>query len=968
MQLINLYKANSLRALLVLAGILIFAATHAEAQKIAFKQYSLEDGLSEAEVRAIIQDNSGLMWIATRYGLNRFDGRHFKNFYTEDGLADNKLHSLLEDKNKRLWVGTANGISIRDGDRFYTPSAFRSLEEKIISCLYEDVEGNIWIGTDSYGVYRWNPNSEELSIFNTENGLISNDIRDILQTRNGIIWLATREGLTGYLNNQFRHYSKEDGLASNRIRALAQSPEYDLLIGTRGGLTVLSGGTFINYGAKQGLLNEKITDLVTTKDGKLWIATEDGIALKEGSNFTLYSLIDGLPVNIYECIWLDRHNQAWFGSFGSGLIKLLGDAVIRYDSEFPFPERVIRSFGNITSSYLWIGTYGGGLVRLRKDNAVQTYRMPNGLTDDKVYSLLEDEKGVWIGTQGGLDYFTEKDFINFFPNTLPFRKIRDIEKDADTLWLASYGDGLIKYNISQKTFTQYTDQNYNLPSNSLEQVLKDQQGRIWIGTYSGLAVLENDEVEFLSIEDGLPNNAITHISMDHEGIVWVSTYKGFARIQGEDIFAFDELSGLPGDLCFFIIQDKWNDQIYWVGTNQGLIRFDLDAFFNGEHAFMVFNEEYGLLKGEFNEAAATWFGDRLMVGTVNGMMAIDTRRLKPDTTASEILLTDSRVLGQPMENFSRKSLSYDQNFISFEYTGIDFIAPSQLQYEHRLRPVESSFTQTTESSIRYSALPPGDYWFEVNALNNSGIRSIEPARMHFVIKAPFWQQWWFISILILVIVGIMMFIYNYLKINRLIDIERMRVRIASDLHDDVGASLTEIALNTDFLMATNSEPTVQEPLKQIGGLARNVVSSLDDIVWSIDARNDTAGDLGDRIQDTAGQIFRNQATKIHFDFDASQNQRALPVEVRENVFLIIKEALNNAAKYSNAKNIHVRIKFKGSKLWVEVEDDGIGLSNHKSERKGNGILNMKMRAERIRANLHITGEHGTTIRITDIRI
>jgi signal transduction histidine kinase len=237
-----------------------------------------------------------------------------------------------------------------------------------------------------------------------------------------------------------------------------------------------------------------------------------------------------------------------------------------------------------------------------------------------------------------------------------------------------------------------------------------------------------------------------------------------------------------------------------------------------------------------------------------------------------------------------------------------------------------------------------------------------------VIKPPFWQQWWFILLILIALGGVFAFIYNYFRINRLIDIERMRVRIASDLHDDVGATLTEIALNSDFLMATQQGKEVEPSLKEIGSLARNVVSSLDDIVWSIDARNDTAGDLGDRIQDTAGQIFRNLQTQIHFDFDANKNDRALPVEVRENVFLIVKEALNNAAKYANADNIRVKIAFERGKLLVEVKDDGIGLHQHQSGRKGNGLLNMKMRAERIHANLHIEEDNGTLVRISDIRI
>lgn len=944
--------------------------TDVSAQKIGFTQYSLEQGLSEAEVRQVIQTKDGFMWIGTRYGLNRFDGNNFDLYYTEDGLADNKIHSLLEDRNHTLWIGTANGISIYQDEKFTTPSGLRLLEGTIIECLFEDVQGHIWIGTDGMGAYKWDPDKKELINFNTETGLSNDRVRGILQTKDGVIWLGTRNGLNGYLNDTFRHYFEKDGLADNKIRALAISPTNELLIGTRGGLSVFHNDIFINYTPKNGLYSEKITAIGVSTNGVIWLATEDGIASMVDDNFRIYNLLDGLPVNIYQSVWIDKHNQAWFGSFGSGLIKMIGDRVLRYDSEFPFPERVIRSIAVKDKKNLWLGTYGGGFVKLGKDNSVRTYRMTNGLTDDKVYSLFADENKLWIGTQGGLDLLVNDRITNYFPKNLPFRKIRDIAKNGSDLWLATYGDGLIRFDTNSLTYDQFNVESHELPNNTLEQVILDHEKNIWIGTYSGIAKLSADysKTTTYTIQDGLPNNAITHISIDRANNIWASTYKGIVRISGDEVLSFDELSGLPGSLCFFIIQDKWNDELFWIGTNVGLVRFDLNEFFAGNDAFMVYDEKDGLLRGEFNEGAVAWYNDRLTIGSVNGMMSLDTRKFVPETIPPSILLTDVQVVGLPIDSVSRRSLSHDQNFLMFDFKGFDYISPAKISYEYRLTPIEKGFNKTNENRVRYSALPPGDYWFEVQAVNNSGLRTPTPERLHFVIHPPFWQQWWFITILVILIAGVIVFIYNYFRINRLVDIERMRVRIASDLHDDVGATLTEIALNTDFLMATNASKDIEQPLFEIGDLARNVVSSLDDIVWSIDARNDTAGDLGDRIQDTASHVFRNQKTKLHYEFDSSNTAKALPVEVRENVFLIVKEALNNAAKYAKAANIWVKIAFTKGFLEVQIKDDGIGINNHSNERKGNGLLNMKMRAQRIAAKLHIEGNKGTTIRLSNIRV
>lgn len=938
-------------------------------QKIGYVQYSLEEGLSEAEVRGIIQGKDGFVWVATRYGLNRFDGNEFTLYYAEDGLNDNKIQSLLEDKEGRIWIGTENGVNILNNGKLGSPAFLKALKGKVILSLFEDIQGRIWIGTDGFGAYLWNADREELIHFTTETGLSNDRVRDILQDADGIIWLGTRNGLNGYFNDNFVHYYEDDGLADNKIRALALSKKGELLIGTRGGLSIFDGFRFWNYGSKNGLYSEKITDIGVTTNNVFWLSTESGVVEMNEDSFRFFNLIDGLPVNIYQSVWIDPNNQPWFGSFGSGLIKLVGNQIIRLDAEFPFPERVIRSFAKESRRNLWVGTYGGGLVRLGTDFSVQSFRMSNGLTDDKIYSLLADENGVWIGTQGGLDYLNNDGIRTYYESKIPFRKIRDIEKTQNTLWLATFGDGLIQYDLESEQIKQFTAENSSLPGNTVEQVLKDQQGNIWVGTYSGIARIKDTQFKIFSLQEGLRNNAITHLFEDRSGLMWATTYKGFVYIdQNDQVTAVDESNGLDGSLCFFIQQDKWLDHIYWIGTNEGLVRFDKTAFEMGKDAFMLFDEKEGLLQGEFNEAAATWFNDRLHIGTVNGMMIIDTRYLKPETIPPKVMLADVRVMDLPIDSVSRKSLSHDQNFLHFSFTGIDFVSPSKLTYEYRLTPVETDYTLTSENQVRYSALPPGDYWFEVKAVNNSGLKTPKADRIHFVIHPPFWQQWWFLSLVLLLIVGVILFVYNYFRINRLVDIERMRVRIASDLHDDVGATLTEIALNTDFLMATNSSVEITEPLNQIGGLARNVVSSLDDIVWSIDARNDTAGDLGDRVQDTAAQIFRNTSTKLHFDFQNSETSRSLPVEVRENVYLIIKEAMNNAAKYANAANIWVRIQITKGLLNVDIEDDGLGLENHQNSRKGNGLLNMKMRAQRIAAKLHIKGNKGTKIQLRNIKI
>jgi signal transduction histidine kinase len=213
----------------------------------------------------------------------------------------------------------------------------------------------------------------------------------------------------------------------------------------------------------------------------------------------------------------------------------------------------------------------------------------------------------------------------------------------------------------------------------------------------------------------------------------------------------------------------------------------------------------------------------------------------------------------------------------------------------------------------------------------------------------------------LVVLGIIYLFYNYYKARKMIDIERMRVRIASDLHDDVGASLTEIALQSDFLQAGGAETDFKKSLEQIGKQSRKIVSSLDDIVWSIDARNDTLGDLTDRMQDYILNTLASKNMKVNYDFSELKMDNKLPVPVKENVYLIFKEAVNNIAKYSNGDQVDIIMKNDNGYLVFSITDNGT--SGRSSKKTGHGLRNMDMRAKRIGATLTINSEDAFTIKV-----
>jgi signal transduction histidine kinase len=282
-------------------------------------------------------------------------------------------------------------------------------------------------------------------------------------------------------------------------------------------------------------------------------------------------------------------------------------------------------------------------------------------------------------------------------------------------------------------------------------------------------------------------------------------------------------------------------------------------------------------------------------------------------------------------------------------------------YEYRLAGLEDEWQTTRNRTVRYTSLPPGDYRFRIRAYNADGISSENEARFAFVINPPVWQQWWFLALLGLAVVGLIVFYYRHFRAKKQIDIERMRVQIASDLHDDVGSSLTELALQTDFLQAGQVSDELRETLKQLGDQSRKIVTSLDDIVWSIDARNDTAGDMTDRMQDYVNQIFRSGSPEVHYHFDKLKMDDRLPVNIKENIYLIFKESVNNIAKHSNADRVDITFAYDGKDFQLEVVDNGT-TSNGK-RKSGQGLRNIRLRSERIGADAVIKNGTGFTVKV-----
>ena len=953
-----------MKKILSISIILFAAASLTQAQTLPFRTYSIEKGLSEAVVNDLIQDEEGYIWIATGYGLNRFDGATFKNYYEEDGLLNNKIHSLYQDQPGNIWVGTGAGVNKIEEDSIKTIPALQPLSSSAVLDVFQDRNGDYWFATDGEGVWHYE-NNQFLIQYTSVNGLAGDRVRSIKEDAAGTLWFGTREGLTSLKNGSFRSYTTVHGLPDNKIRDLKLGVnDSTLWIATRGGLSKLTGETFTNYTEKEGLVNNRIQSISLDEDGNPWLGTEEGASYFVNGTFVNYSMEQGLSNTIIHATLFDRENNIWFGTFGGGISIYFGEQFKNYTIEDGLPNNFISSITQDQAGNHWITTYGGGISRLDSNGEFKTYSEENGLVDNKTYTATFDSNGrLFIGTRWGLSIFENEAFFNYDETELPYRKIRAVHQrgSLDEYWLATYGEGVLRFKNNE--FMQFSVED-GLANNTVLAIEEGTDGALWFATYGGVSSYKNGTFTNYSLKDGLPNNNVLDIHKAEDGTLWVSTFGGIAKFENGNFTPITPQYGLPAEVCYFIIEGD-NSKL-WIGTNKGVIKFDDELYRQAQtssgrnSAFELITQSQGLVGNEMNAGAG--FKDRegnLWFGSVSGLTRFNPNLQSENNVPPAIHIENVRVSEELIKNPENLEVPSTERNILIEFTGINFTAPDQVIYRYRLKNSGEDWRETAQREVRYSALLPGDYQFQVKARNSAGVWSEKTATLSFTVLAPFWMQWWFIALMVLLLMGIILFIYNFYRARKMVEIERMRVRIASDLHDDVGSSLTEIALQSDFLQTTDASNELKESVQNIGKQSRKIVSSLDDIVWSIDARNDTLGDLTDRMQDYINNVLADREVKYHFN-DLNMDEK-LTVPMKENLYLIFKEAANNIAKHSNATRVEVHLTTDGNSFNLIIHDNGTDVPN---ERKtGHGLRNMDMRAKRINASVNFKNENGFTVAV-----
>jgi ligand-binding sensor domain-containing protein/two-component sensor histidine kinase len=988
------------------------------AERLPIKTYTVADGLLRDAVYKIKQDSRGFLWFCTDEGVSRFDGYDFVNFTTDDGLPDRNVNDFLETKNGQIYLATDKGLArlnphglrgLPDNPMFSVFLPDNQLAEKIetlyedkkhqvwagteqglykldetdgritfenvplgepigsghnepspkalnVKAILEDRHGTLWIGTFGSGLFRISADGSIRRFTADNSGILDNKITDLLEDRNGQLWMTKRSDELGgvclidtqAMENPVRKcYTKKDGLSSNWVRSMLITKDGQLWLATNSGLCKWQGEgnspVCKTYSAKNDLCDD-VFAVTEDRDGNLWTASPCGAKKNARSGFTSYYESDGLDYKQINSIFENSSNELFVSTYRAwrGVSRFDGIQFSLVKPRLPDYIDYVGSGWEQTiwqdkSGAWWIPT-GYGLFRSPENTSFENLanatlkKIETGAKGNEVLRLFEDSRGdIWMLTDGIahdlMRWERAKNIWHDYTSQVGFSGFRFgtcLAEDASgNVWIgASSDDGngaLIRYRDGE---SRVLTQAQGAPSGRIGDLFTDSRGWLWIATTDeGLWRLDepnSDRFEFIKYTpaNGLSSIAAASVTEDEFGRIYVGTLRGLDRLNPAtgQVENFTTADGLPTSFIEIAYRDRKNN--LWFGTGNGLAQFTPERQRQRQPPNIL-----------------------IMALRVNG----ESQGIS--------------VLGE--KEISQLGLNSDQKQISVDFLGLGASLGEKMKYEYRLNNA-ADWIPTTDRTVNFANLNSGEYIFEVRTITADRLYS-QSASAAFRIDAPIYQRWWFIALtLLLTTLAIYLFYKNRLK--RLLEMERMRTLIATDLHDDIGANLTRISLLSE-IAKQKSDSGNGNLLSSIANIARESVASMNDIVWAIAPEHDSLLDLTRRMRQHAEEVFALREIDLDFNAPPSVNDLKLSVGVRRDVLLIFKEAVNNAARHSDCTKVEIEFRGANAVLLLKIKDNGQGFATS-SESDGQGLRSMTRRAKALGGKLKIDSSpgKGTTVK------
>ena len=939
-----------------------------------------EHGLPDNDVTGALQSADGYLWIGTHNGLARFDGVQFENISLPNvsGRPELLIRCLLMGDDDTLWLAAEAGIVMQLGrgvtNTFTTAAGLPTFRPMSMA---QDRTGAVWIGYADGSVCQIVKGSVKRFF-----GLPGAGSCSIAADAEGQIWFA-REGRVGL----FR---------TNQFIGLLTFPEKTVRLqgASKGGVWIAAGLRLLKFkeGGQPVQVGEIAPErtgaepsvLFEDKPGGLWIGTAGGGLFHfDGAHATHVDTSHSDILSIGE----DREGSIWVGTAGGGLNRLRPRVLEMQGVESGLPGESIRSVGEDTAGVRWAVAQNGGLAR-STDAGWKTLSDADGWPKVRATCVTSDGAGgVWIGTyHGGLAHWqNDQATLLRRKDGLASEITHALFLDRDrNLWV-----GWESTNCLQRWRDgKWTTLTQTPGSRTIRALAQDTVGQVWAGTSDGfLFRIQNDALVNETSRTVSPPIPIRCLYAPPSGGLWIGyAGGGLGRLHNGKFGRVWSQQGLHDDGICSIMPD--GNGSLWIGSDHGIFQVnerELERVAAGE-AETVRSIVYGRDEGLPNLAAAygetpgalrsrdglIWFCTR------TGMAVIRPDRVRANRIPPLVHIERVRVDGRAQPLLAETSLRLPPRHhkVEFEIAALSFIAPENVRWKYRLDGVDNDWVEGGAQRVAtYPQLAAGQYKFRVVACNSTGLWNDLGAQLAFIVDPFYWQTWWFrLAALAAFTCGIVA-VVRYVSFRRLRNrlqlleqetaLQRERQRIARDIHDELGASLTQIGMLAGFGMDTlEDRPQTQQHLGTIATRARRAVTALDEIVWAVNPRNDSLPRLADYLCRIADDCCEASAT-VRCRKEVPTGLPPVPVraEVRHNLALAVKEAINNALKHGRPETVWLRLNWNAPQLFAEVADDGVGFDPVLAQGQGNGLGNQSARLKDIEGTLAIESEPGRGTRV-----
>jgi ligand-binding sensor domain-containing protein/two-component sensor histidine kinase len=770
-------RTYSLSRTLVLFLFLI-AAFRSNAQLYNFRNYSLDDGLSQSEINCIYEDSRGYLWLGTSGGgLCRFDGKEFKTYEERDGLCGQIVNAISEDNDHSILIGTEfDALCKFNGKSFskitYGNSTF--IKKGSIQFIVKDDNENTIVGKSNQILLYNGKQFEELTP--KGDSISSYTINCFKKDSRNILWIGTSKGLLVLKNKTLLRIEDADYTNNANITSLTEDVNgniwsvennkqfYKIKIVGPSHYQV-QASTVDTMGVPNNVI---ISSIHFDQQNQLWIASKNkGIFKYANGELSYFNQNSGLPVDDIKNIFEDKSGNLWFGTSGGGLIKFTNQAFTYFDNLAGLKEPDIFAINADKKGNIWVGTSLHGIYKYDGKNVINVTSL-SGIGDVEVRCIYTDSKGnVWIGTSKGITIYNGTSFHTYTKNS-NCKNIRALFEDrSGNIWIGTRANRAFIDN--GKEVKEITDAD-GLTNENVYSFVQSKNGDVWMGTGNGIYVYSNGKI-VKHLFEGLCNAYAGSMTTDKFGNIWVGTDNCVARYDGTSFKSVTTDDGLASGTVYLINIDNYGN--IWVGTNKGLDKISLDE--KGEIESIRNYAKTEGFKGIECNSRSTCVDSKgcLWFGTIKGAIKFNPKEeLLRKHEAPQVHITDVKLFYETV-NWKRFVdtlspwyglptnivLPHNQNHITVDFSAISKTFTENIKYSFKLEGFDKEWSPPAEiTSATYSNLPPNKYKFLVKAFNKDGVSNESDPEFTFIIAKPFWITWWFI---VLCLLGLIVCIYGY---------------------------------------------------------------------------------------------------------------------------------------------------------------------------------------------------------------